>query len=181
MPLTFRSKKSSAVFSPRTSWMPCHAAIWTTQSLPSRNSRIFFAIQDGALDKHRLRISTTWGANIQHYGGMPFADQQRDKHLPKITGPSCQQHLHGLSLYLTRAQGHDARSSADLTQCRSSPRPRQSAHRRHKLMQSIAAGSATKFSRLPASTGRGVAVVKFERVTPHQSNPFRWRERRTDE
>jgi FlaA1/EpsC-like NDP-sugar epimerase len=31
-PRTFRSKKSQAFFSPRSSWIPCHAAMWTMQS-----------------------------------------------------------------------------------------------------------------------------------------------------
>jgi hypothetical protein len=41
VPRTFRSKKSYAFLSPRSSWMPCQAAIWTMQSQP-RNMPVSF-------------------------------------------------------------------------------------------------------------------------------------------
>ena len=94
VPRTFRSKKSYEFFSPRSSWMPCQAAMWTMQSQP-RNMPVSFArSRMDHVDKQRSLFQIPRRANVENDRRVALVEQPRYEGLAEISRPSGQKHLH---------------------------------------------------------------------------------------
>src|SRR5271169_2274309 len=88
VPRTFRSKKSYAFFSLRSSWMPCQEAMCTMQSQPRNVSRSFARSRMDPLGKQRSLFQVAGRANIENGRYVAPVEQPGHEGLAEISRPS---------------------------------------------------------------------------------------------